>query len=319
MHIRHRSTVIWSLALLLGGAGVAIAQSYPYKPIRIVTTTAGGGTDFLARIIGHGISGPLGQPVVIDNRPAGFIPGQIVAMAPPDGYTLLVSGTTFYVATLLQQAPYDPIAGFSPISLVSLEPNILVVHPAVAANSVKELIALAKSKPGVFNYSSQGSGSPSHLAAELFNSMTGVHLVHIPYKGVPQVLADLLSGQVQIRFGSLGPVVPHAKSGKLRALAVTGTQPSALFPGLPTVAATVPGYEMSSGAFIFAPARTPAAVIDRLNQEVVRVLNQPETKEKVFSSGQEIVASSARELAAYLTSDMARIGKVIKGAGIKAE
>ena len=306
-------------SLIFMGAGVAWGQSYPHKPVRIVTTTAGGGTDFLARIIGQGISGPLGPPVVIDNRPAGFIPGQIVAMAPPDGYTLLVSGTTFYVATLLQKSPYDPIAGFAPISLVSLEPNILVVHPSVAANSVKELIALAKAKPGVLNYSSQGPGSPSHLAAELFNSMAGVNLVHIPYKGVPQVLADLLSGQVQIRFGSLGPVVPHAKSGKLRALAVTGTQQSALFPGLPTVAATVPGYEMTSGAFIFAPAKTPAAVVNRLNQEVVRVLNHPETKEKVFSSGQEIVASSPQELAAYLKSDMERIGKVIKDVGIKAE
>ena len=196
---------------------------------------------------------------------------------------------------------------------------MLVVHPSVTANSVKELISVAKAKPGVLNFTSNGVGSSGHLGAELFKAMAGVSMVHIPYKGTAQGILDLLAGQVHIRFGSLGPVVPHAKSGKLRALAVTSVKPSALFPGLPTVAATLPGYEFTSGAFVYAPAKTPAAIIKRLNHEIVRFLETAEAREKIFASGQEIVASSPQELAAFLKSDIARMGKVIKDVGIRAE
>ncbi len=310
--------ILW-FGLLVPGAHAASSQDYPNKVIRIVTTTAGGGTDFMSRIIAQGITGPLGQPVVIENRPAGFTPGLIVSQASPDGYTLLVSGTNHHLSTLLRKAPYDPIKNFAPVSLVSIEPNVLTVHPGVAANSVKELIALAKAKPGVLNFSSNGVGSSGHLGGELFNILAGIKIVHIPYKGAAQAVTDMLSGQVHLRFGSLGPAVPHIKTGKLRALGITSTKPSALLPGVPTVAATVPGYEFTSGAFLFAPAKTPEPVIKRLNQEITRTLNQPETKEKVFSSGQEIVAGSPQELAAYLKGDMERIGKVIKDLGIHEE
>ena len=245
---------MFSIGLMAVGTSVVHGQNYPHKVIRIVTTTAGGGTDFLARIIAQGISGPLGQPVIIDNRAAGFTPGLIASQASPDGYTLLVSGTNHYISTLLQKAPYDPIRDFSPISLISIEPNVLALHPSVAANSVKELIALAKAKPGVLNYSSNGIGASGHLGAELFKTMAGVDIVHIPYKGAAQAVTDLLSGQVHMRFGSLGPVVPHFKSGKLRALAVTSIGPLRCFlEVLPY--GNGAWHEFTSGAFIFAPAK----------------------------------------------------------------
>lgn len=313
--------VVWMFSgvMMVLGAGTASGQDYPNKPLRIVTATAGGGGDFVARIIAQGISGPLGQPVIIDNRAAGFTPGLIASQALPDGYTLLVTGTNHYVSTLLRPAPYDPIKDFSSISIISIEPNVLAVHPSVAATSVKELIALAKAKPGVLNYSSNGVGSSTHMSTEIFKTMAGIDIVHIPYKGTAQAVTDLVSGLVQIRIGSINLVAPHFKSGKLRALAVTSTQPSARLPGVPTVAATVPGYDFTSGVFIFAPTKTPVAIINRLNQEVVRALNLPDVKEKIFNTGQEIVASSPQELATYLKLDITRIGKVIKDLGIQAD
>jgi tripartite-type tricarboxylate transporter receptor subunit TctC len=301
------------------GAHAAATQGYPNKVIRIVTTTPGGGTDFMARLVSQGITEPLGQPVIIENRPAGFTPGLIVAQAALDGYTLLVAGSNHHQATLLRKAPYDAIKNFAPVSLLSIEPNVLTVHPGVQATTVKELIALAKSKPGVLNYSSNGEGSSGHLGTELFSSMTGIKMTHIPYKGAAQATVDQLAGQVHVRFGSLGPVVPHVKTGKLRALGVTTQQPSALLPGVPAVAATVPGYEYTSGAFAYATAGTPAPIIKRLSEEITRALLQPAAKDKVFSSGQEIVAGSSQDLAVYLKSEMQRLEKVIKDAGIKSE
>ena len=242
-----------------------------------------------------------------------------MSRASPDGYTLLVAGSNHHQATLLKKAPYDPIKNFAPVSLLSIEPNVLTVYPGVAATSVKELIALAKAKPGVLNYSSNGEGSSGHLGTELFNSMAGVKMTHIPYKGAAFATADQLSGEVHVRFGSLGPVVPHVQTGKLRALGVTTPKPSALLPGVPTVSATLPGYEYTSGAFIYAPAGTPAPVIKRLSDEISRALLQPSAKEKVFSSGQEIVAGSPQDHAAYLKSEMQRWGKVIKDLGLQTE
>ena len=303
--------------MVLGAGGVS-GQDYPSKPIRILTSGAGGASDILARLIAQGISAPLGQPVIVDNRVA-IIAIETVAKAPPDGYSLLFYGTLIWLAPFLRDnVPWDPVRDFSPITLVTSEPNVLVAHPSLPVRSVKELIALAKARPGALNYGSSGSGSSGHLAGELFKSMAGVDIVRIPFKSIVLGLPDLMSGQLQLMFPPVGPVDAHIKSGRLRALAVTSAQPSALVPGLPTLAASgLPGYEVVALNGIFAPGKTPAAIVNRLNQEMVRVLTRADVKEKFLSTGQEIVGSSPEEFAAAIKSDMARMGKVIRDAGIR--
>jgi tripartite-type tricarboxylate transporter receptor subunit TctC len=242
-----------------------------------------------------------------------------VSKAPPDGHTLLAYGAPLWIAPLLQNAPYDPIADFASITLVSAAPNLLVVHPQLAASSVKELISLAKAKPGELNYSSSSTGASPHLAAELFKSMAGVNIVRVPYKTTATEIADLIGGQVQLAFGTVQSVMPHVKSGRLRSLAVTSAQPTVLFPGLPTVAMTLPGYESVSMLGVFAPVKTPAAIVNRLNQEIVRVLGQTEIRDKFTGIGVDVIASSPQEFTAKIKSEIARMGKVIKDAGIKAD
>jgi len=313
-------SLVWivSVAVSVLGTDASSAQNYPHKPIRFVTGAPGGGGDFVARLMAQGLTGPLGQPVIVDNR--GNIPGEIVAQALPDGYTLLVDSSSFLIGPLLQKMPYDAVKDFSPISWVVMSLNILAVHPSVPANSVKELIALAKAKPGQLNYGSGGAGSSTHLAAELFKSMAGIDIVRIPYKGAGPAMAALIAGEVQMVLGSAGSVTPLMKSGKLKALAVTSAQPSALFPGLPTMAATgVPGYESVAIHGIFAPVKTPAATVRILNEEVVRVVNTADVKEKFLKAGLETVGSSPEQFAAAIKSDLARMSKVIKEAGIKAD
>ena len=307
-----------AFALVLG-AGVAFSQTYPNKSIRIVTAEIGGSGDIATRTIAQEISGPLGQPVIVDNRGSGFITGEIVASAAPDGYTLLFASSALWVTPLLRKTPYDPIKDFAPIALLVTAPNLLVVHPSLPAKSVKELIDLAKAKPGVLNYASSLPGTTNHLAAELFKSMAGVNIVGINYKGGGPGMNDLLGGHVQMMFVSTGLGTPHLKSGKLRALGVTSLQPSALAPGLPTVASGLPGFEVASVVGSFAPAKTPAMIINRLNQEIVRALNRSEVKEKYLSIGVETVGSSPAELTAKMKSEVTRLGKVIRDAGIKAE
>ena len=312
--------VCWvAVGVMVLGAGTTCAQDYPNKAIRIVTGGVGGANDVVARSVGQGLTGAWSQPVVVDNRPSGLIPGEIVSKAPPDGYTLIVIGNSFWTLPLLRTVPYDPVRDFSPITLAIKSPSILVVHPSLPVKSVKELIALAKAKPGLLAYASTGVGGPQHIGAELFKSMAGIDIVHVPYKGTAASITDVISGQVQMMFGSALPVAPHIASGRLRALAVASAQPSALAPGLPTVAATVPGYELASPQAIFAPARTPQAIISRLNQEIVRILNRTDTKEKFLNAGIEVVGSSPDELAASVKSEMVRLGKLIKDAGIKVE
>jgi len=309
---------MFSLGLMVLSGGVVCGQDYPHKPIRIITNAAGGGSDFIARLIAQGISGPLGQPVIVDNRSGGLIQSEIVSRAPPDGYTLLVAGGSILILPLLQKTPYDPMKDFSPITLATKEPAVLAVYPSVAAKSVKELIALAKGKPGELNYGSGGTGATNHLAAELFRAMAGVNIVHIAYKGSAPLLSALIGGEVQLAFPSAPSVAPHVKSGRLRALAVTSAEPSALAPGLPTVAASgVPGYESASLTLLFAPAKTPDAIINRLNQEMVRFLKTPEAKAQLLISGAETVGSSPQQLADTMKAEMDRMGKVIKDAGIK--
>ena len=306
------------VGLLVVGAGVASGQDFPNKPIRIITSLPGGGSDFASRLIAQGISGPVGQPVIVDNRPSS-ITGETAMKAQPDGYTLLVDGNSFWFAPLIQRTPYDVLRDFSPVTIALTAPNIVVVHPSVPANSISELIAFAKGRPGQLNYGSSGTGSSQHLAAEMLKSMAGINMVHVPYKGNGPALTGLIAGEIQLLSSGAAAAAPHMKSGKLRALAVTSAQPSALYPGLPTIAAAgLPGYELVTRTGLFASGKPPKATINRLNQEIVRALNTAEIKEKFFSSGVETVGNSPDEFTAIIKSEVARMDKVIKDAGITA-
>lgn len=321
---------VWflSIGMTVLGAGVVCGQptstssgqTFPSKPIRMLSSAPGGSSDVVARMIAPGLSANLGQQVIVDNR-GGFISVDILTKAPPDGYTLLYFGSSLWLAPFLRaNVPYDPVKDFSPVALAVSAPTILVVHASVAATSVKELIALAKAKPGTLNYSSGPSGSATHLAAELLKSMAGVSIVRIPYKGQGPALNALLGGEVQLTFPSAGSVMTHVKAGKIRALAITSSEPSALFPGLSALAAAgVPGYESVQMSGIFAPAKTPKPIVDRLNREIVRVLDSADVKERFASAGLEAVGGSPEQFAAKIKSEMIRMGKVIKDAGIREE
>jgi tripartite-type tricarboxylate transporter receptor subunit TctC len=303
----------------MAGANAVLCQDYPNKPIRIITSAPGGGTDFTSRQIAQGISGVLGQPIIVDNR-SGIPAAEAVAKAPPDGYTLNVAGSTLWILPLLYKMPYDATKDFAPVSMLVREIYILVVHPSLPIKSVKELISLAKAKPGVLNYSSGSIGGSGHLAVELFASMAGIKVVHVPYKGTAPAVSALIGGEAQFLLNDAGTLMPHVKSGKLRVLAVASAQPSALTPGLPTVAASgVPGYEWVGMSVLLAPAKTPVAIVNRLHQEISRAFNTTEVKERFFNAGQEVVCSTPEELSALMKSDMARLSKVIKEAGIKVD
>ena len=313
------STVRTVMGVFVAGtlaAAAAQGQEYPNKPIRIVTSTPGGGNDYAARIISVGIAGLLGQQVIVDNR-GGELAPEIVSKAAPDGYTLLVAGSSMWIGPLIRKAAWDPIKDFAPVSFTTTAPNILVVHPSVPVNTVAELVELAKAKPGTLNFASSATGSAAHLAGELLKSLAKINIVHIPYKCQGPANIAILGGEVQLTFSSPAVVAPFVKSGRLRALAITSARPSALAPGLPTVAATVPGFQIGSATSVLAPARTPAAIVNRLNREVVKFLNQPEVKEKFLGAGVEVIASSPQEFAAALKSEMARLGKVIEEAGMR--
>ena len=314
--------MVWVIAVcvMVLGAGVASSQNFPNKPIRIVTSEAGGGNDVQARLIAQGLTGALGEQVIVENRPSGIIPGDIVSKAQPNGYTLLLYNNALWTGPLIQTTPYDAVKDFSPIVAVAKAANVLVVNPALPIHSVAELIALAKAKPGELNYGSSGTGASNHLAAELFRVMAGVNIVRINYKGAGPALTALLAGEIQLMFPTAGAVAPHIKTGRVRVLAVTSAEPTALAPGVPTVAASgLPGYESISIYGIFAPARTPRVLIDKLNQEIVRLLNRADIKEKFFNAGMETMGGSPEQLAATVKSEIARVGRVIKQAGIRSE
>jgi tripartite-type tricarboxylate transporter receptor subunit TctC len=308
-------------AMIALGAGAAFAQGYPSRPVRIVTAEIGGGNDFAARIIAQGIMPALGKAVIVENRGGSVIvSAQIVGKAQPDGHTLLLYGNNLWILPFMRdQVPYDPIADFAPITTATSSPCVLVVHPSLPVKSTAELIALAKARPGQLNYAG-ASGGIIHIAAEVFKAMAGLDMVYVPYKGGSPALTALVAGQVQLMFPTAGTVAPHLKSGRFRALAITAAQRSSLFPELPTIAATgLPGYETVARFAVLAPARTPQAIVSRLNQEIVRVLAMPDVKEKFNSAGIEPVGSTPAELAATMKSDMASLGKTIKAAGIRAQ
>jgi tripartite-type tricarboxylate transporter receptor subunit TctC len=295
------------------GAAVASAQEYPVKPVRIVTSGAGGGNDLMTRTIAQGITATLGQQIIVDNRPSGII-GETVAKSPADGYTLLLGGGSLWIQPFLQEVRYDVVKDFAPITLVERSPSLLVVHPSLPVKSIRELVALAKSRPAALNYAY--ASADTQLAAELFKAMAGADIVGVPYKTMGAALTDVLGGHITVIMSS-SVVVPHIKAGRLRALAVTTPKESTLFPGLPAVAETVPGYEASAMAAMFAPANTPRPIINRLNQEIGRFLTSADGRQKFLNNGSEAVTSTPEELAAIIKTEMTRLGKVIKDAGIK--
>jgi tripartite-type tricarboxylate transporter receptor subunit TctC len=317
MSVRSLRAALWAAVLL---AGSSFGQGYPVKPVRILATGVGSGGDFAARLIALGVSPALGQQIIVDNRGSGNLPAEIVSKSPPDGYTLCLSAAPLWITPFLRKTSYDPVADFSPVTLVVTSPNILVVHPSLPARSVRELIALVRARPGQLNYATSGIGGSGFLAAELFKSMTHADMVRVNYKSGGLALTELISGEVQLFFANAGALAPHMRSGRLRALAVTSAQPSPLLPGLPTVAASgLPGYELTSVQGLFAPQRTPDAVVARLNQEIVQFLRRADTREKFFAAGMEPLGSRPEELTATVKSEMARLGSVIKATGIALE
>jgi tripartite-type tricarboxylate transporter receptor subunit TctC len=312
-----------SIGLLAAGlatqiAAPAHAQNYPVKPVRIVTSPAGGGNDFPARLIARALSGSLGQQFVVENRPTILI-ADLVAKAPPDGYTLLVTGSAHWIGPLLDKVTYDPIKDFATITLIDRAPSVLVVHPSMPLKSVKQLIALAKARPGEMNVSVGGPGSSGDLGARLFNHMAGVKIVSIPYKGTSPALTAVMSGEVHAMFGSAGSVAPHVAAGRLRALAVGSAQRSQLAPGLPTISeAGLPGYLSEALHALFAPAGTPAAAIALLNKEVGNYLRSQEAQGIFLKAGIEPSPGTPAEFTAIMKSEMERIGAVLKAAGSRS-
>jgi len=303
--------LISSAGLMVLGERAASAQSFPNKPIRIVTAPPGGvgGGDYVTRLVAQGITGPMGQPIVVENRPTNTI-GALVAKSPADGYTLALLGNSFWLSPLFDKATYDPVTDFIAVTLANRSPNVIVVNPSLPVYNVKDLIALAKAKPGELNYAGGAQGSSSNLSAELFKVMAGVNMTGVNYNGGGPAITAVVSGEVQLRFATEGG--PLIKSGQLRPIAVTSAQRSALAPGLPTVGETVPGFVSEVFQAVFAPAGTPRPVINRLNQEIVRVLNQPDVKQRLFDGGSESVPTSPEEAAAAIKADMERMGKLIK-------
>ena len=310
-------------ALLTGCPFAAFAQNYPTKPIRIIAQfTPGTSTDILARVIGQKLTESWGQQVVVDNRPGagGIVGTELGAKALPDGYTLTmgVSSAFGINPTLYSKLPYDAIKDFAPITNIALTPQTLVASPAFAAKSVKELVAAAKMKP--INYASLGSGSTSHLTMEMFRSVAGIQLHHIPYKGSPAAHAELMGGQIPVMFDAIPAVLPHIKSGKLRGLGIGTLKRSPFAPDLPTIAESgYPGFEAVGWIGIVAPAKTPDAILDKLNHEIIRILGLPDVKERLATLAFTPVGNTREQFGAYIKSEITKWGKVVKASGAKAD
>ena len=303
----------------------AHAQTYPSKPIRfVVPFAAGGGSDLVARTVAAKLTESLGQSVIVDNRTgaAGSIGADIASKSPPDGHTLLLgsNGPLAINPSLYAKLPYDAARDFAPVSLVTIMPFLLVVHPALPVKSVRELVALAKSKPDELNYGSPGNGSTTHLANELLKSMTGIRITHVPYKGVAPAATDLISGQVQMMSGDLSTLLPHVRSHRMRAIAVTATRRSTLLPDMPTVAESgVPGYNAVGWFGVLVPAGTPRPVVDRLNAAINKGLASSDARERLGALGGEVAGDTPEHFGAHIRGEAAKWGKLIKALGLKGE
>ena len=313
------------MVTLLNGIPALAAEVYPGKPIKIVAPfPPGGPVDILSRTIGSKLAQSLGQPVVVENRAGagGNIGSDAVAKSAPDGYTLLMGfvGTHAINPSLYSKMPYDNVKDFEPVSLVAEVTIVLVVNPAIPANSIGQLIALARSRPGELTFGSPGNGTPQHLAGELFNFISGVKIRHVPYKGAVPALTDLLGGQISMIFSSMPPALPHIKSGKLRALGVTSTARSPVTPEQPTIAESgLTGYEVKNWYGIFAPRGTPKEIVTKLNAEIVKILNMPDVKESLSLQGAEPSTSTPQEFAAYVKDETEKWAKIVKYSGVKVD
>ena len=319
-----RSLVLAVIALLAGMLpAIALAQTYPHKPIRfVVPFGVGGPGDAIGRMIGRQLTESLGQPVVIDNRSGAttIIGTELTARSPPDGHTLLLISTTHAVnPTLFPKLPYDPIKDFSPVTLITATPFMLGIHPSVAAHSVAEFVAIARNKPGSLNYGSSGAGSSIHLTTELLKAAANIQMTHVPYKGSGPAFIDLIGGQIQMLFSSTVSTLPHVKSGKVRGLAITSLKRAQALPEIPTIAESFPGFESSSWFGMLVPAKTPQPVIERLLKDTRAALKSPDVHQSLLSQGAEPGGLSPAEFGAYFQAEIRKWAKVIKSAGIKLE
>lgn len=314
--------ILAALLLILSAPG--LAQTWPNKPIRVIVGSApGGAPDILARSVAQKLTDSLGQQVVIDNRAgaSGAIGAEMTAKAAADGYTLFLSTTMGFaiLPNLKKNLPYDATKDFASVTHLASASNVLVIYPAVPAKSVADLLQLAKSKPGILNYGSAGSGSPAHLAGEMLNMMAGIRLTHVPYKGAAPALLDVIAGQVQFIVTSPISAGPHITSGRVRALATTGSKRNPALPDLPTVADTLPGFEITQWWGLSAPSRTPQAIIDRLHTEAAKAINTPDVRERIARDGAVAVGATPREFDALIAGERRRFGEVIRKAGIRLE
>jgi tripartite-type tricarboxylate transporter receptor subunit TctC len=303
----------------------AAAQTFPEKPVRfVIGFTPGGPSDILARALGQKLGERWGQQVVVENRPGagGNLAAEAVAKSASDGYTWLLGNNSILATnqSLYRKLPYDPVKDFAPVALVAVQPNILVVHPEVKASSVQELISLAKQNPGKLNYASSGAGAAAHLAGELFKSMAGVDMVHVPYKGAQPALTDLIAGQVQLMFATSASVIPYMKAGRLRPLAVTTAQRSPSVPELPTISeAGLPGFEATTWHGVVVPSAVPPALVQKLNQDINAVLKEKDLSERLAGLGAEVLTGSPRDFADYIAREIPKWSKVVKDSGAKAD
>ena len=310
---------------LLAFASLARADDYPSRPIRfVVPYPAGGPLDTVARLLGQKVSESMKQPVIVDNRPGagGNIGADFVAKAAPDGYTILMGAVATHAInpTLYSHIPYDPVADFMPVTQVASTPNVLVVNPSLPSKNVREFIAYAKANPGKLNFGSGSTGSAGHLAGELFKTMAGVDMTHVPYKGAGPAMQDLVAGQIQLMFDNLASSLGQIRAGKVRALAVTTAKRTSLAPDLPTIAESgLPGFDINTWFGVFVPAKTPQPIVDRLHAEFTRALAMPDVRQKMVDLGAEPVGSTPAEFAAYIRSEKDKYARVIKASGAKVD
>ncbi|RJG06788.1 tripartite tricarboxylate transporter substrate binding protein [Noviherbaspirillum cavernae] len=324
MTIRSRLCAALIAAFSIGALPAHATTPYPTKPVKlIVPFSPGGASDTMARIIAERLAVNLGQPVIVDNKPGAgtMIASEAVAKSAPDGYTLGLAASSLTInPALYPKVPFDTVKDFAPVILVSSLVHVLVVRQDMPVKSVADLIKLAKSKPNGLNYGSVGNGTSTHLEMELFKSMSGTEMTHIPYKGSAPALTDMMGGQLQVMFDAAASSMPHVKSGKLRALAVTSAKRSTLLPDLPTVAESgLPGYEAMPWLGILAPAGTSPEIVNRLNAEVTKVLAQPEVKEKFAGLGLEIIGGTPKQFADFIKADLVKWAKVVKDSGAKVD